>query len=172
MSQAPTPLETGGGYAPPSVTQFAVFLDNRVGKLRELTCIFEAQALTLGGLTVVDAVSYAVCRIVTSNAALCRRLLERAGLPYSEVDILAIELTPDHTLTEVCQFLTTVEVNIHYVYPLWVQPRGYSVMALYADDLTFAAQVLRKKHITLLGENDLGENAPGSSPGKPNDPFG
>lgn len=169
MSQAPVPTGTTDDFAPPIVTQFAVFLDNRVGQLRKLTQIFEGQYLTLCALSVVDATSYAVCRVITSNAILARRLLTRHGFAFSEIDILVVELSDDHSLTGICEFLTQVEVSIHYVYPLWVQPRGHPVMAMYTDDPTFATQILRRRLVTLFGENELGENACGSDPGKASD---
>jgi|GEM_PF-447822 len=169
MSQSPVPAGTTDDFAPPIVTQFAVFLDNRVGQLRKLTQIFEGQHLTLCALSVVDATSYAVCRVITSNAILARRLLTRHGFAFSEIDILVVELSDDHSLTGICEFLTQVEVSIHYVYPLWVQPRGHPVMAMYTDDLTFATQILRRRLVTLFGENELGDNACGSDPGKASD---
>ena len=44
MTQA-TPSETAQGYErAPSVTQFSVFLDNRVGRLHELLLSFEEDA--------------------------------------------------------------------------------------------------------------------------------
>jgi hypothetical protein len=36
MSLLPPEIEQAGGHAPPSVRQFGVFLDNKVGKLLEL----------------------------------------------------------------------------------------------------------------------------------------
>ena len=36
MSQAGAGMETTLGYVPPSVTQFSVFLDNKVGQLHDL----------------------------------------------------------------------------------------------------------------------------------------
>lgn len=170
MSKTQVPIGTTEGFAPPIVTQFAVFLDNRVGKMRDLAEIFEGHHLKLCALSVVDAVSYAVIRVVTSNSTLARRLLTRHGFHFSEVDILAVEMRDEHSLSQICQFLTAVEVNIHYIYPLWVQPRGAPVIALYADDITFASQILRRRLVTLLGENDLGENAPQTQVGTPNDP--
>ena len=42
MSQAASMPGTTQSYTPPSVTQFSVFLDNRVGKLLELLKLFES----------------------------------------------------------------------------------------------------------------------------------
>lgn len=171
MSQIPIETPTARGYQPPVNTQFSVFLDNRVGRLMDLLEVFDnASAITLAGLSVVDSADHAVVRLLTSNEALARRLLNRCEHTFSEIDVIAVELPYENSLVSVCQALLTVELNIHYAYPLLVRPRGLPVVALHTDDTTFAGQVLRKRHFTVLAENDLGQNAPGSTPGTPNDP--
>ena len=53
-----TPLGTASGYSAPHVTQFSVFLDNRVGRLLHLLEVFENQALTLAGFSILDATGH------------------------------------------------------------------------------------------------------------------
>ncbi|MEO1236806.1 MAG: acetolactate synthase [Planctomycetota bacterium] len=171
MSQTPVDVSTARGYQPPVNTQFSVFLDNRVGRLMDLLECFErASAITLAGLSVIDSADHAVVRLLTSDGDLARRLLNRNEHAFSEIDVIAVELPYENSLTSVCQVLMTVELNIHYAYPLLVRPRGLPVVALHTDDVVFAGQQLRKRHFTVLAENDLGENAPGTTPGTPNDP--
>ncbi len=160
------PIEelTTHGFLPPCTTQFSVFLDNRVGKLLELLEVFEGQALTLAGLSVLDTTDHAVVRIITSNAALARRLLQRHNLPYSEVDVIVAELPELSTFTRMCIALFSAEISVNYTYPLLVQPRGHAAVAIHVDDRTLAGQILRRKMFTLLEENDLGDNATGSDP--------
>ena len=169
MSEMPTDIDTLQGFEAPSVTQFSVFLDNRVGKLGELTDVFENQGLTLAGFTVKDATDHAVVRLITSNAALARRLLDRKGLPASELEVLVVELGMGKSIDEMCDALLSAELNIHFSYPLLVHPRRFPAIALYSDDLVLSAQILRRKMFNLFGENDLGDNAPRNTPGDPSD---
>jgi len=159
MSGAPTSDMTAFGYAPPRNVQFSVFLDNRVGKLLELIEIFHGQSLSVAGFSILDAADHAVVRILTSNADLARRLLQRNEMPFSEADILVVELEGDHGLSQACKALLAAELNIHYVYPLLVRPRGQAAVALHTDDHHLACQLLRRRLFTVLAENDLGENA-------------
>ncbi len=152
------------GYQPPYNTQFSAFLDNRCGKLLELVEIFDGHALRLVALSVVDSADHAVVRLVTSRALLARRLLQRHQIPFSEAEILVVELGPSHTLSQLCIALLSAELNIHYAYPLMVRPHGVPTIALHTDDQVLAGQILRRKWFTLLGENDLGENATEGDP--------
>lgn len=173
MAQAPIPATTTHGFEPPRNVQFGVFLDNKVGKLLDLLGAFDGSALVLAALSVAESSDHAVVRLITSNADLARRLLQRKKFAFSETDVLVVELGQGRTLKQMCRALLSAELSIDYAYPLLVRPRGLPAVVLHGDDITFAGQVLRRKMFVLLAENDLGENAPGSSPGTPNDtgPF-
>jgi hypothetical protein len=147
------------GYEPPRNVQFAVFLDNRVGKLRELLDIFNGQSLKLAGFSILDSADHAVIRLLTSRSELARRLLEQHQIPYSESDVLVVELTGTQTMKCLCDALLQAELSIHFAYPLLVRPRGKTAIAVHTDDRYLACQILRKRLFTILAENDLGENA-------------
>lgn len=152
------------GFEPPSLTQFSVFLPNRVGVMLELVDVFDGQALVLAGFCVMDSADYSVVRLVTSRSELARRLLSRNKMSFSETQVLAVEIGGGKTLAGMCRNLLAAEVNIAYAYPLIVRPRGNAAVVLQSDDITLSGQILRRKLYTLLAENDLGDNASRSAP--------
>jgi hypothetical protein len=155
MSQA-VPLHTGHSYSPPSVRQFSVFLDNKVGKLLELVRLFdEAANVHLVAFSVLESSDHAVVRIIPNNADAARVLLRQKGVPFSETDILIVELAGNQSLTSMCLHLLAAELNIRFAYPLMLRPDGTPTIALAVDDQVLAGQVLRKKNFRLLGEGDL-----------------
>ncbi|MCC6580829.1 MAG: acetolactate synthase [Phycisphaeraceae bacterium] len=165
MADLPTSDVTAMGFEPPRNTQFSVFLDNRVGKLLELVDIFDGQALTVAGLSVVDSADHAVVRLLTSRAELARRLLDRHSLPCSETEVLVVEVTPTHSLRLLCKSLLSAEINIQYAYPLLARPHGHPALAIHCDEPYVAMQILQRKMFHLLAENDLGDNL------NPGDPY-
>lgn len=156
MSQAGVPLETNQGYAPPTVAQFSVFLSNRVGKLYDLIDGFDtAPDCRICAISVHEASDHAVVRLITTNAKAAKQLLREEGLPFSEHDVLVVELTKGHTLSSLCVNLLRAELNIHFAYPLMLRPNGAPTIALAVDDPTLAGQILRRKDFRLLGEADI-----------------
>lgn len=155
MSQGMTPTETARGYAPPTVTQFSVFLDNKVGKLYDLVEAFDGSAAQICALNVHEASDHAVVRMITSNAAAAAAILRRQGLPFSDREVLIVELCEGHTLTSLCLSLLGAELNIHFAYPLMLRPNGTPTIALAVDDPVLAGQILRRKQFRLFGEADL-----------------
>ena len=155
MSQA-LPSETAQGYSPPSVTQFSVFLDNRVGKLLELLEQFDSRPdCAVCAFSVQEASDYAVVRIICNSNEAARDILRKQKLPFAQTEILVIELINGHTLSQLCLYLLGAELNIKFAYPLMHRPNGTPTIAMAVDDLTLAGQILRRKDFRLLGECDL-----------------
>lgn len=155
MSQASSPLETAHGYSPPTVSQFSVFLTNKVGKLHDLVEAFDDSTCQICALSVHEASDHAVVRIITNSADTARAVLKKESLPYSEREVLVVELSGAHTLSSMCLCLLAAELSIHFAYPLMLRTSPAPTIALAVDDLTLAGQILRRKDFRLLGEGDL-----------------
>lgn len=155
MSQAPLPTETARSYAPPSVTQFSIFLANRVGKLHEMTRGFDESMVRICAIAVHEASDHAVIRIIPNNAGAARKILQEQRLPFMESEVLVVCLDPGHTITLMCEHLLRAELSIRFSYPLTGWSAGVAALALAVDDLTLAGQILRRKEFRLLGEAEL-----------------
>lgn len=155
MSQSSLPLETTKGYAPPTVTQFSVFLTNKVGKLYDLVKAFDGTGCQICALSVHEASDHAVVRLITNRAETATDILRDRQMPYSEKEVLVVELSHGHTLGSLCLCLLGAELSIQFAYPLMMRPNGTPTIALAVDDLTLGGQILRRKDFRLFGESDL-----------------
>src|SRR5256886_13215840 len=87
-----------GGYATargrdwPSVRQFNVFLENRLGALLEVVRRFETTDIRIVSLTVVDLADCSIVRIVLSDPERALEIFQQAGLPVTESDLLVVQL--------------------------------------------------------------------------------
>ena len=88
----------------PSIRQFTVFLENRVGQLLEVVRRFEGSNVRIVALTISDSAECAVVRFLLSDPEQGREVLERAGLAIVESDLIGVEL-PDtpQPLLQVCR---------------------------------------------------------------------
>jgi len=151
----PTPTEQG--YSPPSVRQFAVFLDNKVGKLLELLKLFDdGSSVSIAALSVMDSSDHAVVRMIFSNADAARHILRKQNYTFSELDLIVVQIGQGQSLTKLCLYLLGAELNIRFVYPVLLRASGEPCVALAVDDCFLAGQILLRKRFTLLGEEDLG----------------
>lgn len=156
MARASAPLETLSGYATPYVRQFSVFLENKVGRLLDLVEAFnDERSCQLCAINVHEASDHAVVRLLPNASGIARDILKRGSYPFSEKDLLVVELSPGHTLQSLCRNLLAAELNIQFAYPVMLRPDGVPTIALCVDDLILAGQLLRRKGFRLLGEGDL-----------------
>jgi hypothetical protein len=140
----------------PTIRQFTVFLENRVGKLLEVIRRFENSRVKIVAISISDAGECAFARFLFSLPEQGREILERAGLAIVESDLIGLEL-PDspQPLLEICTALLQAEVNIIQAYPLFVSPRGRGAVALMVDNIEMGQETLASKNFRMLTENDL-----------------
>ena len=152
----PPQTEEGAGFERTRVTQFTIFLENRVGRLSPLVRLLEQYVGTINALSIEESADSALVRVICSNPDGARSSLKEHGFGFSETDILAVELPKDNSkpLSSVCTALLSAEINIHGAYPLLTRPHG-PALALYVDDPTLAARILIRKGFTIISEADL-----------------
>ena len=140
----------------PTIRQFTVFLENRVGQLLEVVRRFEGSNVSIVALSINDATECAFLRVILSQPEQGREILERAGLAIIESDLICVELPEgSQPLVQVCSALLQAEINIVQAYPLIVHPRGKPVMALMVDNPEAASETLERKGYAMIGEDDL-----------------
>lgn len=152
-------LSTARGRNYPSIRQFTVFLENRVGQLLEVVRRFEGSKVRIVAFSIVDSAECAFVRFLLSHPEQGREILERAGLAMIESDLIGVEL-PDvpQPLLKVCTALLQAEINIIQAYPLLLRPHGRPCVALMVDNIEMGLETLAAKGFTMISEADLSEN--------------
>jgi hypothetical protein len=151
-------VSTARGRDWPSVRQFNVFVANRVGALVNVFRVFENTDVRVLSISIVDTADCAIIRMVLNDPERAIEIFERAGLMYTESDLLVVQL-PDgkQPLLQICKALLSGEVNLHYAYPLLVGPHGVASLALFVENHELAVQTLTGMGFTVFTENDLND---------------
>lgn len=165
MSLGDTGEGAGVGFATargrnwPTLRQFTVFLENKVGQLLEVVRRFEGSRVRIVALSITDSGECAFVRFLLSHPEQGREILERAGLALIESDLLGVELPDDQQpLLRICTALLQAEVNIIQAYPILVRPRGRPAVALMVDNTEMGLETLTGRGFTMISEADLDED--------------
>ncbi len=151
-----TEFQTARGRDYPSIRQFTVFLENRVGQLLELVRRFEGTGIRIVALSITDSAECAFVRFLISHPERGREILERAGLAIIESDLIAVELPEEgQPLLQVCAALLQAELNIVQAYPMLTKSGSAPAVAIMVDNTDTASEVLTKRGFRLLNEDDL-----------------
>lgn len=151
-----TSFETMRGRNYPTIRQFTVFLENRVGQLLEVVRRFENTGIRIVALSINDSAECAFVRFLVSQPERGREILERAGLAIIESDLIGVELPESNQpLLQICTALLQAEINIIQAYPLIIRPRGEPAVAIMVDNTEGALETLARKGLKLLSEGDI-----------------
>jgi hypothetical protein len=147
---------TAHGRDWPSVRQFNVLVENKVGALLDVVRRFETTDIRIISLTVVDLADCAVTRLVLSDPERAYEILEQAGVHFTESDLLVVQL-PDGSqpILQICKALLAAEINIHYAYPLMAGPQGSAALALHVENHETAVNTLARQGFTIFTEGDF-----------------
>jgi hypothetical protein len=148
---------TARGRDWPSVRQFNVFVENRIGGLMNVVRRFETSDNRIISLAVVDSADCAIIRIVVADPERAFETFQQAKLPFTESNLLVVQLPENpQPLVQIFKTLLMGEINIHYAYPVLIHPLGAEALALHVEDIENAALTLQKQGFVLFTENDLG----------------
>ena len=140
----------------PTIRQFTVFLENRVGQLLEVVRRFENTGIRIVALSINDSAECAFVRFLVSQPERGREILERAGLAIIESDLIGVELpSGNQPLLQICTALLQAEINIIQAYPLIIRPRGEPAVAIMVDNTEGALETLSRKGLRMLSEGDI-----------------
>lgn len=154
--EAGTAFSTMRGRNYPSIRQFTVFLENRVGQLLEVIRRFEGSHVRIVALSINDSAECAFVRFLLSHPEEGREILERAGLAIIESDLIGVELPEGpQPLLKICTALLQAEVNIIQAYPLIIRPHGRAAVALMVDNIDLGLETLAAKEFRTITEADL-----------------
>ena len=149
-------FETVRGRDFPTIKQFTVFLENRVGRLLEVVRCFQNTSSRIVAMNINDSTECSLVRFVLTHPEQGREILESQGLGLIESDLIGVELPQVHQpLIQICEALLQAEVNLVQTYPLMVTQEGNMAVALMVDNIDLAQQTLACEGISMITENDL-----------------
>jgi hypothetical protein len=137
------------------VKQFSVFTENRVGRLSDLTSLLKVNGVHIVALTVLDFTDTTILRLVVDDNDKARELMVNNDFPYTECDVLVVEISDEGDLREVLAALLEAEINIHYVYSFLKRPEGRSALVLNVEDPDVATQSLNTHGFKTLSQSDI-----------------
>jgi hypothetical protein len=148
-------VETSQGRRPEPARQFSVFTPNRLGRLNQLVGLLSAQDVHVLALTVLDTTDSAIIRLVVDDPDQARTLLLDNGFPFTESNLLVVELNATTQLSQLMAALLAAEINVNYLYSFIPHPRGKSLLAFSVEDQEMAEQVLVRHQFSVLRQSDI-----------------
>ena len=138
------------------VKQISVFIENRSGRLRELTRVLGDSGINIRALSLADTSDYGILRLIVDKPGETLDVLKKANFTLAETDVIAVEV-PDKPggLAEVLGFLIEEEINVEYMYAFVEKSSNNAVLILRIEDIDRAIATLSKNNVTILDNEQV-----------------
>jgi hypothetical protein len=134
--------------------QISVFLENKKGRLAEVTKLLTDEGINIRAMSLADVVDFGVLRLIVNDPARGLRVLKAHDLAAQETDVLAVEIQDKPgSLHEIVEVLDREGVNIEYMYTSFGKKGDNVIVVFKSDDAARAVNGLEKAGIPLLPGN-------------------
>ncbi|MCL2461320.1 MAG: ACT domain-containing protein [Defluviitaleaceae bacterium] len=141
------------------IKQLSVFIENKPGRLAEVTSFISDAGINIHALSVADTTDFGILRMIVDDPDKARSVMKSAGLTVKPTDVLAAGLEDKPgSLSEVLRELGKCGVSIEYMYAFTSRSSKHHAMVIIR--LANQADVLdrvMKSSIRFLEEDDIRE---------------
>ncbi len=100
-----------------TVKQLSVFLENRKGRLLEVTEAITGAEINIRALAMAESAEFGILRLVVNNPEKARSALSAGGFTVAEQDVFAVEVNDEPGgFHKVVKILAGEDINVEYTY--------------------------------------------------------
>ncbi len=133
------------------VRQISVFMENRAGRLREITATLAQAKINLRALSLADTSDFGILRLIVDKPDTAVDILRKAGFTLRENTVIAcvVEDRPG-SLNEILDALAQENISVEYMYGFIGKHEHEAVMIIRVEATEKAISTLLEAGMTLL----------------------
>jgi len=133
------------------VKQISIFLENKAGRLAEVTNILGEEGINIRALSLADTSDFGILRLIVNDPEKAAKALRGRGFTVGETEVLAVEV-PDRPggLGKILSLLHQGGMNVEYMYAFVERSSDNAVIIFRFDNIDDAIRVLLAKGVTIL----------------------
>ncbi len=133
------------------VNQIAVFMENRKGRILELTKILKKNDVDLVTLSIADTKDFGILRCIARDNSKAEKVLKDAGFTVTVTELIGVEVDDrPGGLSDVLALLDESGINVEYLYSFAHMATKNAIILFKVSDEALAAKILTEKKIKLL----------------------
>ncbi len=133
------------------VEQLAIFLENKSGRLAEITSILADNQINIRALSVADTADFGILRLIVDKIDKAKTVLKDNGFTVGVTTVIAIEV-PDRIggLAAVLKIIDEQGLNVEYMYSIANKKFDGAIIIMRFDEIGKAIKVLQDNQITIM----------------------
>lgn len=138
------------------VEQIAVFLENKSGRLAEITSILAKKNVNIRALSVADTADFGILRLIVDDVEKAERALKDNSFTAVKTDVVAVEVADEvGGLAAVLKTLNALAINVEYMYAFVNKSGDNAVLIFRFDEMERAIRELQEKGFTILTDEQV-----------------
>jgi len=134
-----------------TLTQLAVFVENRTGRLAEICSILGDKGINIFGFSIADMEDYGIFRLICKRYELAHQVLKETGFTVRENQVLCVRVPHEPGgLGRVLHSFSKAEINVEYLYAI-----ADTLIVFNLDHNEKGVDVLRKSGIGIITQEDF-----------------
>ena len=133
------------------VEQISIFIENKSGRLAEITRILGEANINIRALSLADTSDFGILRLIVNDGAKANKVLKEKGFTVNMTEVVAVEV-PDRPggLSAILQALDRDAINVEYMYAFVERCGGNAVIIFRFDETDKAIATLKAQNFNML----------------------
>ena len=127
------------GFTVMSVKQISVFLENKAGRLADVTRVLGSNNIDISALSIADTTHFGILRLIVSDPDAAENILRDAGFTVSSSQVLAI----------------AKDIGVDYIYAFVGKTQSKALVIFRVENIPAAIEVLTKAGIAVLKDEEV-----------------
>ncbi|MBW2135565.1 MAG: ACT domain-containing protein [Deltaproteobacteria bacterium] len=138
------------------VKQISVFLENKAGRLAEVTKVLGDADINIRALSLADTTDFGILRLIVDQYDQAIEVLKEHGFTVGKTEVIAIE-GPDRPggLAGVLQILSASQINVEYMYAFVHHSGKNAVIIFRFDNLDRAIELLQQRGVHIFKAQEV-----------------
>ncbi|PKM81256.1 MAG: amino acid-binding protein [Firmicutes bacterium HGW-Firmicutes-13] len=135
------------------VSQLSVFLENKSGRLAEVTKVLGENDINIRALSIADTTDFGILRLIVDKPKESYEILKKESFVVSETEVIAVCI-PDKPggLAGVLSHLEENSINIEYLYAFVGNTSSKNALVIFrVEDCDKAVEVLKANGVQVVG---------------------
>jgi hypothetical protein len=138
------------------VKQISVFLENKSGRLAEVTRALRDKGIDIRALYIADTTEYGILRMIVDQPDAALEILNERGFTVSSTSVIAIAI-PDRpgTLDFAIETLSDNNISVDYLYAFVGRASSDAIVVIRVEDPQVALDKLEQSGIRVLSSKEV-----------------
>lgn len=136
------------------VKQISIFLENKSGRLAEVTKILGNKGIDISALSIADTTDFGILRLIVNDPEKAEEVLKETGFTVSCTSVIAIAVADEPGgLAEALDVMESKNIGIEYMYAFVGKTTNQALVILRVEKPEKAVEALTENNIRVLPAN-------------------